>query len=275
MKVLILGSLGGLGQAFMEVYQDVNPVGLDRSEVDITDSSQVTKVISELKPKLVINCAAYTNVDGAESDYEKAEEINGKAPGFIAAACKEVGAIMVHYSSGMVFDGLDAEGYNEDAVPNPINAYGQSKLLGEQEVARNTDKFYLIRSAWLFGKPKTGKKSFIDIMLELASKNDSVKCVVDETGCPTFDFDLAQATRALIEVGKPSGIYHLVNSGRASRYEWAAEIFRIRNLSTKLLEAHSIDFPRPAKRLKYEVVNNTKFIELRPWQEALEEFLTK
>ncbi|MBX4204820.1 MAG: dTDP-4-dehydrorhamnose reductase [Candidatus Doudnabacteria bacterium] len=273
-KILILGYLGGLGQAFMEVYEDEKPIGLDREDFDIANESQVLEIIQKHQPSLVINCTGYTAVDKAEVEREFAESINGSGPGFVAAACKEVGATLVHFSTGMVFDGNNSEGYNEDALTNPINTYGRTKLLGEIEVQKRMDNFYIIRSAWLFGKTKTGKKSFIDIMLEKAQTGEVIKAVTDEVGCPTYDFDLAQATRALIEVKKPFGLYHITNSGRANRFDWAEEIFRIKEIEADVVGVPASDFPkRAALRPKFEVLNNTKFILLRPWQEALEEFL--
>ncbi|HEX5430194.1 MAG TPA: dTDP-4-dehydrorhamnose reductase [Patescibacteria group bacterium] len=277
MKVLILGSNGNLAQAFARVYHDAQVVGWDRDELDITEESQVLEKITALKPDLVINCAAYNAVDEAETDRKSAELLNGYAPGFIAKACKQLEITFVHYSTGQVFDGKKAEGYTEDALPDPVNAYGQSKLVGEMEVQNNMDKFYIIRTAWLFGnfaKNSVGnKKSFIDIMLKLADGEEPIKAIEDEFGTPTYVYDLAQASRALVEEHKAFGIYHLVNSGMASRLDWAREIFRIKNLNPDIFGVSSSQFERPAARPKYELLKNTKFIELRPWSEALKEFL--
>jgi dTDP-4-dehydrorhamnose reductase len=273
-KILILGHLGGLGQAFLDVYKDHHPTGLDREQLDVTNKQQVEEVIAKLRPSVVINCTGYTAVDRAETERELAENINGYAVGHIALACEKFDAVLVHFSTGMVFNGASDKGYNEDEVTDPVNAYGRSKLMGEMEVAKNMDNFYIVRSTWLFGKTKTGKKSFIDLMLEKAAQNELIKCVEDEVGSPTYDFDLAQATRALVEVKKPFGIYHITNSGRANRFDWAEEIFRIKDIDAEVVAVPADEFPpRAAKRPKFEVLNNTKFILLRPWQEALEEFL--
>jgi dTDP-4-dehydrorhamnose reductase len=274
-KILILGHEGGLGQAFMDVYSDLQPVGLDRADFDVANQTQVEEIITKHEPSVVINCTGYTAVDKAEAeDRALAESINGTAPGYLATSCKKAGATLVHFSTGMVFNGASDKGYNEDEVTDPVNAYGRSKLMGEMEVAKNMDNFYIVRSTWLFGKTKTGKKSFIDLMLEKAAQNELIKCVEDEVGSPTYDFDLAQATRALVEVKKPFGIYHITNSGRANRFDWAEEIFRIKDIDAEVVAVPADEFPpRAAKRPKFEVLNNTKFILLRPWQEALEEFL--
>ena len=273
MKVLILGAKGSLGQTFTDLYKDQQVSAWDRDELDITEQDLVLEKIKELKPDLIINCAAYNSVDKAEEERAKADSINGYAVGFIAEAAKEVGAIFVTYSTGEVFDGSKSEGYNEADLANPINAYGKSKLLGEMELQEKADKFYLIRTCWLYGKPAAGKKSFTDIMLELAEKQDLVNAVEDEFGNPTYVLDLAHATRALIEQKKPFGIYHLSNSGTASRYDWAKEVFTIKGIKTKLGPVYSDFFKRAAKRPKYELLINTKFIQLRPWTEALREYL--
>ena len=272
MKVLILGSKGSLGQTFVDLYNDHEVFAWDREELDITDKEKVLESIRNLSPGLIINCAAYNAVDKAEDEQEFANQINGYAPGFVAEAAALVGGVMVHYSTGQVFDGSNQEGYNEFDQPKPVNAYGQSKLLGETELQKNTEKFYLIRTCWLYGKPAAGKKSFTDLMLEMVEKGP-VKAVEDEFGNPTYVLDLAQAARALVDEKKPFGIYHLTNSGIASRYDWAKEVFAIKALKSDLKPVGSNFFQRKAVRPKYEVLNNTKFIQLRPWNEALKEYL--
>jgi dTDP-4-dehydrorhamnose reductase len=203
-----------------------------------------------------------------------AEQINGYAVGFIAKAAKNVEAIMVHYSSGQVFDGKNPEGYNEDDQTKPVNAYGRSKLMGEMELTENLENFYLIRTCWLYGTLAAGKKSFTDIMIDLAAKGETVYAVNEEFGSPTYVVDLAQATRAVVEEKKPFGTYHLTNSGVASRYDWAEEIFSTKKIETTLKAVSSSFFDRPAPRPKYEILNNSNFIALRPWSEALKEYLT-
>ncbi len=284
MKILILGAKGSLGQTFVDLYsagggsafggKDTNVTAWDREELDITKENLVSEQIEKIKPHLVINCAAYNSVDKAEEERGVAEMINGTAVGFIAKACDAVGATMVHYSTGQVFDGTNSEGYNEDDKPIPVNAYGRSKLLGEMELQENIDNFYLIRTCWLYGKPAAGKKSFTDLILELAAQGTTVNAVNNEFGSPTYVLDLAHATRALIGQQKPFGIYHLINSGVASRYDWTKEIFMTKGIKSEFNSVASNFFQRKAKRPKYEVLNNTKFIELRSWTEALKEYLS-
>lgn len=276
MKVLILGAKGSLGQTFVDIYHDQQVTAWDRDELDITDEQAVSQKISELKPDLIINCAAYNAVDKAEDERELANQINGYAVGYIAKAAMQVQATLVHFSSAYVFAGDKPEGYNEDDLPNPLSVYGQSKLLGEMEAQGKTDKLYVIRTTWLYGKfSETGKPSFVDTMLKLGQQNKEIKGIDDEFGQPTNVLDLAQATRAMVEVKKPFGIYHLTNSGLASWYDWAREIFKIKNINADLVLAKSVEFTRAAKRPQYGVLNNTKFIELRPWTEALKDYLNK
>lgn len=279
MKVLILGSKGNLGPEIAKIYKKLKPALWDREEMDITDEALVMKKISELKPDLVFNCAAYNAVDKAEGeDRLLAETINGAAVGYIAKACSSIGAILVHFSSNYVFDGTNASGYNEDDLPNPISAYGKSKLMGEIEVQKNCEKYYLVRTAWLYGGQGAGKKSFVDLMIDKAKKDDTIDAVQDEFGSPTYVKDLAQAITALVEQNKLFGIYHITNSGQASWYDWAKEIFAIKEMKAKLAPISSSEadekWNRPAKRPKFGILNNTKFIELRPWTEALKEFLS-
>ncbi|MBI4363247.1 MAG: dTDP-4-dehydrorhamnose reductase [Candidatus Doudnabacteria bacterium] len=278
MKVLILGSKGNLGPELGRVYKAVKPTLWDREELDITDEAAVMEKTSQLKPDVVFNCAAYNAVDKSEEERLVAENINGTAVGFVARACYAVGAILVHFSSNYVFDGTNPEGYNEDDLPNPINAYGKSKLMGEMELVRNCEKYYLVRTAWLYGGQGTGKKSFVDLMLKKAEKDESINAIDDEFGNPTYLVDLAQAVAALIEQKKPFGIYHLINSGQASWYDWGNEIFAVREIAASLAAISAADadviWKRAAKRPKYGILNNTKFIELRPWAEALKEYLS-
>jgi dTDP-4-dehydrorhamnose reductase len=276
MKILILGHKGNLGNELMGVYSDLNPTGWDKEDLDVTDEQVVFDKINSLHPDVVYNCTAYNAVDKAEEDRMVAEDINGYAVGHIAKACSAIDATLIHYSSGMVFDGENPTGYNEDDPTKPVNAYGKSKLLGEMEAREHIEKLYIIRTSWLFGKsgPSAGnKKSFIDLMLEKAKAGETISVVEDEIGRPTYILDLAQASRALLEETKPFGVYHLTNSGNASRLDWAREIFAAKNLPVELKAIKGNSLARMAKRPHYEVLNNTKFLELRPWTEALREFL--
>lgn len=276
MKILILGAKGNLGCELMGVYSDLHPTGWDVEDLDITDEQDVFDKITKFAPDVVYNCAAYNAVDKAEEDRITAEQVNGYAVGNIAKACAAAKSILVHYSSGQVFDGKNPEGYNEADPANPVNAYGKSKFIGEMEAQEHHDKVYIFRTSWLFGKMGPGqsnKKSFIELILEKAKTGEEIKMVEDEIGKPTYTLDLAQASRAVLEETKPFGIYHLVNSGAVSRLDWAQEIFKMKKMDVNIIPVKGNSLARPAKRPHYEILNNTKFLEMRPWIEALAEFL--
>jgi dTDP-4-dehydrorhamnose reductase len=274
MKYLIIGNKGTLGNEFQALL-GTDTSGVDRDELDITDQISVEKFITEYKPEVIINCAAYTNVDGAETDPETAELLNATALEYLCRASNEVGATLIHFSTGMVFPDDNQSGYNEDALPDPINKYGETKLSGEKIIHGATKKYYLIRTQWLYGKPQSAaaKKSFIELIIELG-KSGKVKAVTDEVGKPTWSKDLAAAVIKLINSGAPFGIYHLVNEGAASRMEWTQEIYKILNMAVEVTPVSGTEFPRAAARGHYELLNNTKFENLRPWQEALKEYLS-
>lgn len=260
----------------MAAYADLQPIGWGREDLDITDEQAVWDRITELKPDLVYNCAAFNDVDRSEEDRMFVDMVNGYAPGYVAKACKAAGAKLVHYSTGMVFSGDDPEGYAEDDPPGPINAYGRSKMQGEMEAQENCDDLYIIRTSWLYGPHgpgHTNKKSFIQSMMEKAEAGEELVAVEDEIGRPTYTVDLAQASRALVEDEKEFGIYHLTNGGNVSRLDWARESFKIKGIEAQIKPVKAKSIARMARRPHYEILNNTKFLELRPWTEALREFL--
>jgi dTDP-4-dehydrorhamnose reductase len=274
MKILILGAKGNLGQAFAELYKNEQLHLWDRDELDITNQAAVNESLSKLHPDLVINCAAYNAVDQAETEEDQAMQLNGHGVGFIAQTCARLGVTLIHYSTHYVFDGEQKDGYTEDAAPNAHSAYARSKILGERLLAEAGCDYYLIRTAWLYSSNTSGKKSFIEIMKSLAASQPEVRVVSDEFGHPTWVRDLAAATQMLLTQNFPFGIYHLVNEGSASWYDWAKEIFRICRLSTSLRPVAASEFPRPVMRPHFGILKNTKGPRLRPWQEALRAFLT-
>ncbi len=279
-RVVVFGHKGMLGQELMKAFSDAEVFGFDREDVDITNAETVEKKISELRPHIIINAAAYNAVDACEenAEFEKAKLLNATAPGLLAKAAKDAGAKFVHYSTDYVFDGEKKEGYVESDEPNPISRYGESKLMGERSVAAMGGEWYLIRTCKMFGQPassEVAKKSFVDTMLALAETRDELEVVNEEWASPTYAPDLAAQTRALLEGGYPSGIYHATNDGACTWYEFAQEIFRIIGKNIKLIPVFSDAFPRPAKRPKFSRLLNTKLPPLRSWQEALEEYLSE
>src|SRR5659263_702870 len=238
-KTLIFGAGGMLRTELCEVFPD--SVKLKHSDVDIQDREKVIYAMKSNKPDVVINAAAYTAVDDCEDNRELAFEINGKAPGYMAQGCAMTGAKLIHYSTDYVFDGSRKE-YFEDDAPDPINVYGQSKLLGELNIINNLKNFRIIRTSWLFG---AHGKNFVDTMLKLSKDMSAVKVVNDQFGKPTYASDLAGKTEEII--GLDPGIYHITNEGVCSWFEFASAI--IENVKP----CSSDEFPCKAKRPKYSV----------------------
>lgn len=258
-KTLIIGSNGMLGSDLCKVFPDA--VKLTHHDLDITDREQVIESILKIKPDVVINAAAYTNVDGCEDNKELAFQVNGYGPGYIAKACARAGAALVHFSTDYVFDGSKKE-YIESDIPNPINVYGDSKLLGEKKIVENMDDYRIVRISWLFG---IHGKNFVETMIKLSGEMDTVKVVNDQFGKPTYTMDLANKVKEIIELDP--GIYHITNDGICSWYEFASSII------DNVVPCTSEEFQRKAKRPKYSVLVNTKTEPMRHWREALTDYL--
>ncbi len=268
-RVVIIGANGMLGQALAKEFP--NATGLDLPAIDIANYDSVDKVLGELKPDLVINAAAYTAVDDCEEKFELANKVNGQGPGNLAKKCKELDAVLVHYSTDYIFNGTKQDGYNEEFNEiDPINKYGESKALGEKLIKENTDKYYILRIAWLYGPDG---KNFVDTMIELSAKHPELKVVNDQTGSPTYTIDVAKRTREALD--QSFGIYHATNSGQATWFEFTQEIFKLKGIATPLKPCSSGEFPRPAARPEYSILLNTKLPPARDWKEALSEYLSK
>lgn len=278
MRTIIFGTKGMLGSDLASIFSDWNPKLLGKEEIDIADEKAVFNLLRDVQPEVVINAAAYTDVDGCEANRELAISVNGDAPQYLAAASKEVGAIFVHYSTDYVFSGDRQEGYKEDDEPTgePVNFYGESKLAGENAIREVGGKYYIIRTSWLFG---LNGKNFVETMLRLAQEKDEVRIVDDQHGKPTYTLDLAKKTRELIEGGYEPGIYHMVNEPATTWYGFAKEIFRQAqdkyswDKSIVVAPVDSKEFPRPAKRPEHSILLNTKLPPMRSWQEALRDYL--
>jgi len=276
MKVLILGARGMLAQDLAYIFKKEKPILWDKEELDITNQTLVEKKIKEAQPEIVINAAAYTDVEGAEKNKETAFQINAEAVGYLAEAVKNTNAILVHYSTDYVFGQEKKNGYTEDEKPlRPLNAYGESKLAGEKKILSCRDlKYYLIRTAWLFGPSSGGEyKNFIRTILRLAQEKEKIRVVNDQWGKPTYTLDLAQATYSLLSKKMPFGIYHLTNESKTTWYELAREIGRIKGFKEKIFPCQSKEYPTLAKRPRYAVLINSKGPCLRNWKEALKEYL--
>jgi len=272
MKCLILGAKGMLGTELSFVFRDYHPTLWDQADLDLTIESDVEKKIGKLKPQLIINSAAYTNVDEAESNQELAEKVNGEAVGYLARVAQELNAVLIHYSTDYVFEGKKEKGYQEDDQTDPINAYGRSKLIGEKAIQNYCKNYYLIRTSWLYGR---SGNNFVETMIRLGKEKKEVKVVNDQFGKPTYAVDLARRTLNLVENKKEYGIYHITNEGVTSWSGFAEEIFKQFGLAVKVIPVATSEFPRPAKRPKFSSLINTKLTPSRHWKEALADYLAK
>ncbi len=273
MKVLIIGAKGTLGQALAEVFVSSRPLLWDREEIDITDFAVTREKINAAKPDVILNCAAYNDVDGAEDNAEIASKLNGEAPKNLAEIANEIDAVLVQYGTVYVFDGENRDGYKEDDNPRPLGVYGQSKLLGERGAAV-AKKYYILRLDRLFGKVGGGKKSFVDKIMEAALVQKQLRIVDEEEGSPTYAPDLAERTKYVLENKLPYGVYHAANSGSCTWYGFTQRIFKIAGIGVELLPISSDALVRKARRPKYAILLNTKMPAMRPWEEALSEYLT-
>jgi dTDP-4-dehydrorhamnose reductase len=276
--LVIIGAAGMLGQDLAKVFADQEPLLWDRDQIDITDAELVDQRLAEVRPGLVLNVAAYNQVDEAESDegFAIARRVNADGPAILAAACARQAATLVHYSTDYVFAGDQPAGYREDTPPAPVNRYGESKYSGEAAVLASGAAVYLIRTSRLFGEPGESpgsKKSFVDTMLALAETRDTLDVVDAEVSSPTSTADLATATRQLLEGKFGPGVYHRTNSGACTWYQFACEIFRQAGVAVTVNPVPASAFPRPAKRPDYSVLLNTKLSAMRPWSEALAAYL--
>ena len=251
------------------------------SELDISHKGAVDRCIQKVSPDIIINCAAFTDVDGCESEKDKAALVNALGPGNLARAAKSQGALLIHMSTDYIFDGKKGAPYSEEDEPNPLNTYGKTKLEGERSVAHFGGDWLILRTSWLYG---ARRKNFVKTILGLCEKHDEISVVSDQRGSPTYTRDLAQAIRALIQkhltsdLG-PRTVFHIANKGSASRFELAQEIIRLVGKDTKVRPITSREWPRPAEVPADSSLDISKFerethFAIRPWQEALADFLT-
>lgn len=267
MKVLVTGANGMLGQDLCPILEDVGAfvIETDVDTLDITNEDMVNNVLNDIHPDMVVHCAAYTNVDKAEEDIETAEKINVKGTENLAKACSKLDITLIYISTDYVFDGEKNTPYLPTDKTNPQNNYGLTKLKGEEAVKKYCEKYYIARTSWLYGHHG---KNFVETMLSLADKPE-LKVVDDQIGCPTWTVELANGILKLLS--KPYGTYHVCGSGNTSWYGFAKEIFNQSNIEVNLKPCTTEEFPRPAKRPKYSVMENEKIC--RNWQVALHDYL--
>lgn len=270
--ILVVGSKGMLGQELMGVFGSAAR-GVDVEEIDITDMLSVQRVLLTLKPSVVINAAAYTDVDGCQSNTELALQVNGEGVAFLAMISKEIGAKLVQVSTDYIFDGQKGSPYQEDDAPAPLSIYGESKYAGEMNAKFNPDHL-IVRTQWLYGH---AGKNFVETMLKLASERNELSVVDDQVGSPTWTHDLALAIKALLDKGC-SGTYHAANAGFVSWNGFAREIFRLAGLEIDVKPMSTAELGRPAPRPLYSTLDCSKLVQdtgfqPQPWQEALKRYL--
>jgi dTDP-4-dehydrorhamnose reductase len=262
-RILLTGMAGQLGSELQHTLVPLGDViGVDRQRLDLTQPDKIRQVIGEVQPNLIVNAAAYTAVDKAETETELANAINGKAPTIMAEAAQESGATLIHVSTDYIFDGRKNTPYTEDDTPDPINAYGQSKRLGEEGVLKNCDRAIILRTAWVYGAQ--GKGNFVKTMLRLGAEREELRVVVDQVGTPTWTGDLASAIAQFVQRPIDSGIYHFTNSGAISWYDFAVAIFEEAQQIGFPLQVKQVvpittaEYPTPAPRPAYSVLYTQK-----------------
>jgi dTDP-4-dehydrorhamnose reductase len=275
LKILITGAAGMLGRDVELAARAVNhePIALSHDDLDITDREAVERAVIASNAGAVINCAAWTDVDGAESHFDEALASNGAGAGIVAAAAAAADVPVIYPSSDYVFDGKQQDGYVESDETGPISAYGRSKLAGEEETAATNPRHFIARASWLFG---VNGRNFVDTMLGLADTQDEVVVVRDQVGCPTYTGHLAEGLLQLLD-GEDYGIHHMAGGGRCSWYEFAVEIFRQAGVDCRVLSATSDMLDRPAPRPAFSVLVSEREhpILLPDWEEGLGDYLAE
>lgn len=276
MKILITGAKGMLAKAVIDQFKDNNELILtDVSELDITDENNTNEFITRIKPEYIINCAAYTAVDKAEEDIELAKKVNSIGPKNLAIAAKKNDAILIHISTDYVFNGeLDiSKSYIEDDEIAPVTVYGKTKAEGEKNIIENCDKYYILRTAWLYGDGN----NFVRTIIKLGKEKEEINVVSDQHGSPTYTVDLASIISQVIEKKLPYGIYHSTNEGFTTWYDFTKKIFEIANINCKVNPVTSEEFIRPAKRPKNSKMSKSKLLEngviIPKYENALERYL--
>jgi dTDP-4-dehydrorhamnose reductase len=272
MRILITGAGGQLGRDLLTAFPNDGVHGLDHRGLDITERDAVGRAIGQVRPDWIINAAAFNDVDGAEVAKEQAFAVNAMGAGTIAEAAQRAGARLIHISTDYVFDGTKGSAYIEDDLPNPLSVYGSSKLEGERRVFDSGARVCVLRTAWLYG---VQGKNFVKAIIDKARRGGSLEVVADQVGSPTYTADLADGIRRLVQTDV-QGLFHVVNSGACSRFEFAKEILggsvEVRPITT--VEAHR-RAPRPANSSLTSVRwSATGLPALRPWRAALKEFLS-
>jgi dTDP-4-dehydrorhamnose reductase len=264
-RALVLGAGGMLGQDVVRALGE-DAIGLTRSDLDVTDAAAVRSAVAETRPDVVLNCAAYTDVDGAESQPDEAMLVNGEAAGIVAAASPRV----IYVSTDYVFDGSKGEPYLESDPTGPVSSYGRSKLAGELATAANPRNL-IVRSSWLFG---AGGRNFVDTMLRVGRERDEARVVADQRGCPTYTGHLAAALARLARE-EAGGIRHAAAAGSCSWFDLAAAAFEREGVDCRLVPCTTEEYPLPARRPAYSVLGSEHEPLLPHWRDGLSAYLAE
>lgn len=286
-RVLILGAAGQVGTQLRRVFEtDHTVVAVDRTIVDLAQPEQIRAVVQRVRPQLILNAAAYTAVDKAESEPDIAMAINAQAPGVLAEEARQIDALLVHYSTDYVFDGTKEQPWTEDDAPNPLNVYGASKLAGEVSIRQIGGRHLTFRTSWVYG---ASGKNFLATMLRMAPTRSEIKVVCDQWGRPTTSIEIATATRRIVdgiyagEYGAAqewSGLYHMTCTGSTNWFEFARAIFaraekKLGMRIPAVAPISSVEYPTPARRPRNSVLSTARLherfgIQLASWQSALD-----
>lgn len=277
-KILLTGKDGQLGKAVQEVFCDEEIVATGPEELDIRDKKAVFKAVNDAKPDVIINAAAYTDVKRAEEDKAACYSVNALGPLHLAAAADINKCLLIHVSTDFVFNGRLKCSYTEADLPNPVNFYGLSKLAGEQAVMQNCRRFIIARTAWLYGEGK----NFVQTIINLAQKNKEIPVVADQVGTPTYTVDLANALKELISK-EEDGLFHVANDSEVTRADFAREILRVAGIGVRVKDITSPEYSKmfsdTIARPLYTPLQSVRLydlgIKMRPWQEALREYLLR
>ena len=277
LNILITGARGQLGSSLRQLgsVSPNNYLATDVAELDITDAGAVLQTVKEQRIDVIVNCAAYTNVERAEEDEARADLLNHKAAAYLAAAAKETGATLIHVSTDYVFDGTGHRPYTEAMATSPLGANGRTKLAGEEAVKASGCRYLILRTAWLYSEYGN---NFLKTMLRLTSERETLRVVFDQVGTPTYAGDLALAIFSLIETGRYAGnegVYHFTDEGVCSWYDFATEIAAAAGHGTcRIIPCHTSEYPTKATRPAYSVLDKTRFketfrMDIPHWREAL------
>jgi dTDP-4-dehydrorhamnose reductase len=277
--ILLIGAHGQLGRELAAALPACGTtIGCDRATLDLTDATSIARVVRSIAPQFIVNAAAYTAVDRAENERDLAFAVNADAPGVLATEARRAHAILIHYSTDYVFDGLRTTPYDEEAQPRPLNVYGASKLAGERAIAAAGGVALTLRTSWVYSRHG---QNFLMTMQRLAAERDELRVVVDQTGIPNWTRAIARATAKLIQRGsadlsRRAGLYHVSAQGSATWYDFARAILAHSNV--RVVPITTAEYPTPARRPAYGVLDSSRFgrtfgIALPDWTVALRECL--